>query len=503
MHLNKHETCGYIITRNKIMKKILSILTLSILLGSHLSYSQTDLDAFRYSRLSMGGTARSSAMSGAFGALGGDFSTLASNPAGIGIYRGSEFSFTPSLYVGKTDSRFLSSTQDENKFNFNFGNIGFIYTNQLTNDQSTPGWKSWNFGFGYNRISNFHNRSSYEGYNENNSMTDYFAENASGLETDLLDPFYENLAWNTYLINDDSSNNYSPAVPNGKILQRRNTESRGALGELDFTFGGNYSNKLYIGGTLGFTTLRYVEESNYEEVDKDNLIDSLNQFEFIQNLNTRGLGFNFKFGAIYRLNDWVRIGGAVHTPTWYTLHDDFSSEFKSRFDSGSTYQDESTGEFDYELSTPFKAIGSVAFVFGKNGLLSADYEFTDLSNARFDSQESSFTETNSTIRKKYRESGMLRVGAEWRFANLSLRGGAAFTSSPVASQYKVSGYDFSEVNYSGGIGIRDKHTFLDFSYVYHQSKEYFQAYSLDNEDVPGSKNTVTSHNFLVTFGVKF
>lgn len=465
--------------------------------------AQTDLDAFRYSRHSLGGTSRSAAMSGAFGALGGDFSTLASNPAGIGIYRGSEFSFSPSIYVGKTESGFLNNLQDESKFNFNFGNIGFVYTNTLSKDQESPGWKSWNFGFGYNRINNFHNRSFYEGFNTENSMTDYFAENANGLSPDLLDPFYENLAWNTYLINDDSTNQYTSAVPDGNILQRRNVESRGAIGEMDFTFGGNYSNRLYIGGTLGFSTLRYVEESNYEELDKDNLIDSLNQFEFNQNLTTRGVGFNFKFGAIYRVNDWVRIGGAIHTPTWYSLNDNFSSEFQSRFDSGSTYREESLGEFDYELTTPFKATGSIAFIFGKHGLLSADYEFADISSARLDSELSSFTETNSLISKKYRESGMLRIGTEWRFANLSLRGGAAFISTPMNSAYAVSGNDFSAVNYSGGVGIRDNHTFLDFAYVYNQSEEYLQPYSLANEEVPGVRTKVSSHNFMVTFGVKF
>lgn len=98
---------------------------------------------------------------------------------------------------------------------------------------------------------------------------------------------------------------------------------------------------------------------------------------------------------------------------------------------------------------------------------------------------------------------MLRVGTEWRFGNLSFRGGTAMTSSPIGSAYKVSGYDFSEVNYSGGIGIRDNNTFLDFGYVYHQSKEYFQPYTISGESVPGVTGKFTSHSFLVTLGVKF
>ncbi len=485
------------------MKKLFLILAPGFLLSSIAVIAQTDVDALRYSRLSIGGTARYAGMSGAFGALGGDFATLASNPAGIGIYRTSEISATPSIFVGQTGSNFLGNTQDESRVNFNFGNMGMVYTNKLNNNESSPGWKSWNFGFGYNRINNFHNRSSYEGFNDSNSMTDYFVENANGLNPDNLDPFFESLAWYTYLINDDSLNNYSAAAPGGNIVQRRNSETRGSIGELDFTFGGNYSNRLYIGGTFGFTTLRYIEESTYEELDKTNLIDSLNQYEFYQNLDTKGSGFNFKFGVIYRINDIVRIGGAIHTPTWYKMHDDFSSEINSRFDSTSTYRREALGEFDYNMTSPFKAIGSIAFVFGKNGLLSADYEFADISSTRFDAGGSSFTETNSMIRKKYRESGIVRLGTEWKLANISLRGGTAFTSSPIASAYKVSGYDFSEVNYSGGIGIRDNNTFVDFSYVYKQSKEYYQPYTLYGEDVPGVKNTVSSHNFLVTFGWKF
>ena len=145
-------------------------------------------------------------MSGAFGALGGDFTTLSYNPAGIAIYRSSEFTFTPSIYVGNTFSTFQKQEFDENKYNFNFGNIGMVFTRKLTNNESSEGWKSWNFGFGYNRLDNFHNRSFYRGQNMSNSMLDNFSENSNGLDPGVLDPFYESLAYNSYLINPDSNN---------------------------------------------------------------------------------------------------------------------------------------------------------------------------------------------------------------------------------------------------------------------------------------------------------
>ena len=484
------------------MKKIISVALMLFIAAS--GFSQTDLDAFRYSQSNLSGTSRFTSMGGAFGALGGDFSSLAVNPAGIAIYRKSEITFTPSIFVGSTESTFLGKTNSERKFNFNFGNAGMVFTHKFSENDETPGWKSWNFGFGYNRINNFHNRSFYENTNPTNSLTDYFAENAQGVGYDNLDPFYEYLAYYTYLINPDSLNNYSAAAPNGNIIQRRSSETRGSMGETDITFGGNYSNRLFIGGTLGFANIRYVENTTFEEIDRENIIDTLNQFQFDQNLTTHGFGFNFKFGLIYKAADWVRLGATVHTPTWYSMSDDYSSRMKAKFDGGyADTKDSPDGTYEYTLTTPFKAIGSLAFIIGKHGLLSGDYEFTDISEARLDAAEASFADANDAIRNKYTTMSTVRVGAEYRIGNYSLRGGTAFTSSPLNTRYITGGADFKKTSYGGGIGIRDNDLFVDIGYMYTESNEYFQPYTLSNQDVPGVKNKVRSSNVTGTFGVKF
>ena len=64
--------------------KIAYILTL-MLFFSLFASAQNEEDAIRFSRISPFGTARSAAMGGAFGALGGDLSTLSTNPGGIGV----------------------------------------------------------------------------------------------------------------------------------------------------------------------------------------------------------------------------------------------------------------------------------------------------------------------------------------------------------------------------------------------------------------------------------
>ncbi|MDA3853446.1 MAG: hypothetical protein PF444_04305, partial [Bacteroidales bacterium] len=85
------------------MKRITLIITLFASLFS--ISAQTAFDALSFSREVSGGTARYMSMGGAFSALGGDFSTLSVNPAGIGIYRSNEFTFTPTL-------DFIKSTTD-------------------------------------------------------------------------------------------------------------------------------------------------------------------------------------------------------------------------------------------------------------------------------------------------------------------------------------------------------------------------------------------------------
>ncbi len=467
--------------------------------------AQSDAGALRYSQTSIAGTSRFMSMGGAFGALGGDFSSLSWNPAGIAVYRTSEFTFSPSLYLEQTNSDFLDNTRKATKYNFNIANLGLVYTQKLSNNDSTYGWKSWNFGVGINRINNFHTKSYFEGLNQSNSLLDYFVEQADGKAHENLNVFGEYLAYQTFLINPDTivPNQYTDTIPHGQELQRRNSTTRGTITEMVFSFGGNYSNKLYLGGTFGFDFLRYIEETTYEELDvNDTISGGFNHFSFNQNLATHGVGVNLKLGMIYRAADWVRLGAAFHTPTFYSMTDDFNYSMQSSFDNGNTHSQSSPlGTIDYTLVTPLRAIGSIAFVIGKLGLISADYEFVDYSAANFDATEGGFSDLNNTIQQEYTTAGNLRIGTEWRYRNFSFRGGYAMFGSPFSSAYKSS--DMKRNSYSLGLGIRDQDYFIDFGYVLSQGTEYFRPYILNDQNTPEVKSKIYTSNFTVTMGVKF
>lgn len=471
--------------------------------------AQNEIDALRYSQTAIGGTARNLSMGGAFGALGGDFSTLSQNPAGIALYKKSEWTFSPSFFNQQTTSSYLGNSTSDDKYNFNFSNAGIIGSYNLRRGQDSEyGWKNCNFGFGYNRMNNFHNRNLFSGVNTQNSLLDYFVEQANGINPGSLTdafPFDAGLAYQTYLINPDTidTTQYTHVIPSAGELQEKASTTTGSMGEVVFSFGANYSNRLYLGATIGYATLRYKEETTYSEEDAQGTINGFRSFDYNQDLLTKGSGVNFKLGMIFRATDWFRFGMAVHTPTFYNLTDEYTNTMNSDLDNGITYSYSSpNGIFEYDLITPFKAIGSVAFIIGERGLISADYEWLDYSEASLRSSSYKFIDENSVIRNTYAAANNIRVGTEWRFLNYAFRGGYSYYGDPFKDGMNP-GVEAIRSNYTLGLGIRDKGYFIDFAYIFSQGQEFYVPYLLTNKVVEGTENDISSHNVVITVGFRY
>jgi hypothetical protein len=245
------------------MKKYTLIIGMG-LLCTFSAKAQNDIDAMRYSQLTFGGTARFASMAGSMGALGGDISTLSFNPAGIAVFRKTEISITPSLFSQTTSSTYNGNNSSDYKLNFNLGNIGIVTASIIDQKKNTSGWQSVNFGFGYNRTNNFHNRISIEGDSKKSSLLDTYVANAYGQPSSNFDQFSTNLAWQTYLINPaDTSGSYvyNHVIPNYGEHQKKSTTTSGSMGETVISFGGNYKDKLLIGATVGIVNEKYVEET--------------------------------------------------------------------------------------------------------------------------------------------------------------------------------------------------------------------------------------------------
>lgn len=497
------------------MKKYFYLFTITLFVP-FLIQAQDLADALRYSKISVSGTARSGAMGNAFGALGGDFTSASINPAGIGIFRSGELTLTPISGSTRVESNYLGTTREDSENLFSLSNMSYVYTIPVA-AKNEAGIVSVNLGVGYNRVKDLNSNSVIQGYNVNGSYMDYFADRANlGTWSD----FYEKLAWNTDMLLKDENNNeyYSDIQDAGYGQSLRKTYSKnGSIDEYSFAMGLNFNHKLYMGISWGINDVYYSEGTSIFEADDNKNIPYFNDFQFKSYFSTYGIGHNFKFGAIYKPINELRLGISIHTPTYYHLHDNFNTSMFSSitYRDGSEKYDENSpyNEYDYRLQTPMRTTFSGAYVIGKKGLISADYELVNYGKAKLrnGSDGYDFYDENSEITEAYKKSGNFRIGGELMATkNVSLRGGFEYHGSAynnVAFGTNQLNSDANMLVYATGIGYRTGLFFADLAYRYSTLEDYDYPYPTPYSEVypaPQAASFKTVKNdVLLTIGFKF
>lgn len=497
------------------MKKYFFMLTISLFVP-FLMQAQDLADALRYSNLQVQGTARAGAMGNAFGALGGDFTSASINPAGIGLYRSSEFTVTPISGSTRVESNFLGNGREDTDYKFSLNNMSYVYTMPV-NGKTESGLVSVNFGVGYNRVKDLNSNAVIQGYDVDGSYMDYFADRANqGTWSD----FYEELAWKTDMLILDENNNeyYSDLQDAGYGQSLRKTYSKnGSIDEYSFVLGLNFNHKLYMGIAWGINDVYYSEGTTILEVDENKNIPYFNDFQFNNYFTTYGIGHNFKFGAIYKPINELRLGISIHTPTYYYLHDDFNTTMFSyiTYNDGDEHYEENSpyNEYDYHLQTPMRTTFSGAYVIGKKGLISVDYELLNYGKAKLrDGGDGyDFYDENQEINEAYKTSGNLRIGGElMATSKVSLRGGFEYHGSA----YNERAFGTSQLNsdanmmvYAGGIGYRTGLFFADLAYRYSTLEDFDYPYPTPFSEIypaPEAASFKTVKNdILLTIGFKF
>ena len=480
----------------------LSFLTPTMVFGQYAE------QALRLSYLSYGGTARFTGMGGAFGAVGGDFTSLSINPAGIGVYTKSEVTFTPLIYNTRSFSEYFGNNMEEFRVRMNVNNAGWVFALPMGN----KGLKYIQFGIGYNRLANFNNSIFFEGFNSNNSFLRALSDDATyyGLDPNLRNPMYaDELAVVTNLLFPDSLSLEWFADMKKDVYQNALLRREGGIDELVFTMGGNYSDMLYLGVTLGIPFMSYWQSYQYQEWDPKETTE-FKEMRYEEDYRSDGAGINAKIGAIFKPIPSLRIGAAIHTPTYYWLIQEtewmgMSSSLKTSKWNKTEFTPERV--FEYSQATPMRAIGSLAFVAGKIATISADYEWVDHTmNTLQPSRESAMRDANTEIRNYYTNQHIVRAGAELHWNNLYLRGGYGWYSSP----FKNSNVNDMSLNtWSVGAGIRAGAFGLDFAYQNARSKSKYYPYDADrygwynNDPSPYATLTNNANSYMLTFSFRY
>lgn len=542
------------------MKK--TLLALTALVSPAALIAQLPTDAYQFSQPDLKGTARFMSMGGAFGALGGDLSVLNQNPGGIGVYRNNEIGFTLELdpQHSKATSQHLSSSWDKTHFYLN--NIGMVFT--IRNSESAL--RNFNMGFTFNKTSSFNRRFRGAVPELNTSVTNYIAGLANGQDITVGDvtttpghnpynptdggyqaPWATILGYDSYFI--------SPrTLGDGKVhwdgqFGQGTTGSgyfrvidKGAMDEYNIALGGNINNWLYWGMDFGIINFDYQNQTLWGEdmqnafvANSDNVISQTSSSVNILNgYKVTGTGFNYKLGFIFRPIQELRIGIAMHTPTWYSMEQSYLGRAYGNYGNHRSDITQYTNNgydavYDYRFRTPWKLTASAAGVIANRFIISADYEWCNYRHMHFTDKyeddwlyvtDNPFYYTNSDIKDYYRSSSTFRIGAEARLnRNISLRAGYAINSSPVKesvhdNQTQVYGdgtrmsYTLDDRTYyiTGGIGFHSKGFYTDLAYVYKNHNSSWHPYPVDIEApkaCPSVSLVSSNHQIVLSMGYKF
>jgi len=406
-----------------------------------------------FSKENNSGTARFNAMSGAFGALGGDVSAIKINPAGASVFNNSHFSasinsrntdITSSFYGNST------STQEE-YFNFSQAGVVFVFKNHNNSD-----WNKFAFSFNYNIRNNYDNNLIVKGNSGFATFIEYPLD-AGDPKTQYLNTGSQEFI-NTY---------------------------KGELAEYNFAVSGVYQNDLYVGASLNTFDLNFSQKSTLIEQNNDGNSNQLNTLLYQENYTT-GTAFSLSAGVIYKATKSLRLGFSYQTPVWFTeILQDTNYDPNGGFDIGETVFHNGIDApytlfndpyyITYKLKTPSKTTVSSAYIFKKNGLISIDYTYKGYTKMKL--SNGNFTSENQFFTNQLRNTHTINIGSEWRFKALSLRGGYHYEQSPdknAIDSDNIKGYSF-------GAGYKFGNTKLDFAYQNRSHSEFYDIYPQYNQ----------------------
>ncbi|MDQ3683757.1 MAG: aromatic hydrocarbon degradation protein [Bacteroidota bacterium] len=496
-------------------------------------FAQEPADALRFSWTVPSGTARQQAIGGAMGSLGGDITATFINPAGLAFYKTGDLILSPAYRFGKSKSNYLNRKETEKEKNFVLGTTGFV----IGSGNGRGRVKNTAFSIGFNTTANFNNDIFYRGSNNQTSFSQKYLEE---LQNDNIKddraasqyPFGTSLAINTYLVDTvggGTSGNYNfqsrakNLLP-GELLQEQRVDNSGGIYE--FALGGatNYNDRLMIGASFGLPILNYKRDATFTEADATaNGNNKFNFASYTESLSTKGLGLNLKAGLIFKPQEFWRLGLAIHSPTFYSLTDNFQTSITADVEAAqgeltqsSTDFTNGSSEFKYMLITPYRVIGSVSYVLREiqdvtkqKGFLTADVEYVNYKSSSFHEDEENgndqttndyLSSLNKAIDNAYKSAFNFRAGGELKFTTIMVRLGAAYYGNPYKN---INGEKGSKLNLSGGLGYRNKGFFADLTYVHNIYKDVHFPYRLQNAAYSGAIIKSGISNMLMTLGWKF
>ena len=448
---------------------------LSFILATPL-FAQTSDDLVRYAQRGNAVGVVSNGMSGVGVAGIGNSGAFLNNPAGLGWMKESlgtdGFSFMDaSLNIGKSNSdnifNVATSTTASSQINSSLSqtNIGnFAY---LKSPQTAQG--TLVYGFAFSHLASYNRKVDFDGRNDKSSFTDYLMPQNGEYNIEIGADGIVNTADDVFTFRNPLSlvafdhvfgilfnradydadlNPFRAGMRDLPIQQSGNVTERGNSNELNAAIAWEAAPNVMVGFSANMPRASY---ENRRYLKEDDVLNVNNTFpynfktlEVTENLEGNLVGLNLRLGASANvLEDKLRIGFNIESPTWYSVSENYSGQMKSLFDNNDsfTYGDQSSenalnGDFKYQYTTPWQFSAGAQAKISKLKVM-ADLTYTDWSQASASSDDDPtyYDALTDKFTTEYEATLNVKLGAELDLGKLKLRGGLATQKDPRISAF--------------------------------------------------------------------
>ncbi len=490
------------------------------------------------------GTARFVGMGGAMGALGADISTIDWNPAGIGMMRKSDLSFTAGAVWDKVGVNGLA------KAHATLDQMGGVYAIPLSGNSKV---QYVNIAFNYQKKKNFNNafiadNDLLKGWSQMDQVCDLL--NAYGTTDDdgyvyrnlagLAGEFYNDKTGYSFLKYDETTKKFTNQFSGER--NRYTQKTWGSQNAFDFNISTNINDRAYLGLTLGFDNIRYRAWYDLYEENTNPSTGGHGDYTLYNDHAIDGFGFNLKLGTIVRPieDNPFRIAFTLETPTWYHLKS--STYYQLTDEVEKVKSDMPESYLEYSLRTPLKVRLSIGSTVSNFLAWDVDYEYALYNKAKMGypndaintPQSSIFSNTWDDDMNLQTENNMkgthnVRAGVEYKpTSNWAFRLGynyatSAYKKNVTFDQYALNSYAMNYATTTSymrlgdvncltlGLGYRWKHAYIDLGYkLINQKGDFYAFYAPSDANIGHSPNELTpvgvdltKQQVTATFGVRF
>jgi len=498
-----------------------------------------DISRFAYSF--DGGSARIQALGNAQTSLGGDISSISGNPAGLGFFNKSVFSFGYESNKINSNSAWISGKSSGNdydkirltKSSNQLNNIAIVFQtkkNNVNNDYylcyDCP---RISFGLSYTKMKDFGSSIRYSGFNNNNSIIDYFISEAQDVPLTQLSnssPIQGigilQEAYDHYLLNPVSNlNSTYYSFVGGYPLQDETIETSGNISQFSFSTGINIKDKFYLGGGLNIYSFKYARDRYYSETEfeilaenqweREGILDYLYLNDFIK---INGAGVSTSVGIIFKPINQLNIGISYNSKTNMILNEEGYSELETNYFDyyfepedtilQKTISSTAKNISKYKIITPSKfSIGS-SFFYKKFGFITADIDLINYSSGKIQSYDFDAFYDNREITEIYKSLTInYRLGIEGRYNNFYIRLGYNFLNDAHNNAYQqINTIENSRIKKSVGIGYLNNNFSIDITYMSSGYAENLRPYSYNGKE-PVIQSDIVINSILISLGLNF